>query len=569
MNINNKVDNLGKELFDYFVESEPVLATYFGIHKYDGLMPDGSPKRHLKDIKRAKQFLSEFRSIKSSQLSFEKRIDKEVAIHILKLFIFEEDKLRFWEKNPNEVLNIIGDSLFLLLSRDFAPIELRLKSIASRLKRTPQLLEETKKSLKSPVKLWTKLAIESCIRFPEFLKTIKAVGKQRLKGKDYQILKKGCSETEQAISDFKDYLEDVLYPSATEKFALGPMKFRKLLRLRELGLSSEEILLIGQRLLASEKRRLKRVANKIKPGAGVNEIREDIKSRYPKDFNEVIRTVKKSILEAKKFIIKKEFATIPENESLKVLKTPSFMRHIVPFAAYFPPAIFDKEKVGVYIVTPAEKNIERLKEHSFSSIINTSVHEGYPGHHLQLVCSATHPSLIRHLSSATEFVEGWAHYCEEELKNLGYIDLKTEFIQTLDAVWRAARIIIDVRLSSGEISIDEAVNFLIKNTAMERSAAQAEVHRYTHSPAYQLSYLLGKEMLKGLKEDLKGRLGDNFNERTFHDTLLYSGSLPIKYIRKICKRQLSSLILPACAEDSAGRYQRQYEIGDYMLSPYK
>jgi len=199
------------------------------------------------------------------------------------------------ELTTAEVINIIGDSLFLLLSRDFAPIELRLKSIASRLKRTPQLLEETKKSLKSPVKLWTKLAIESCIRFPEFLKTIKAVGKQRLKGKDYQILKKGCSETEQAISDFKDYLEDVLYPSATEKFALGPMKFRKLLRLRELGLSSEEILLIGQRLLASEKRRLKRVANKIKPGAGVNEIREDIKSRYPKDFNEVIRTVKKSI----------------------------------------------------------------------------------------------------------------------------------------------------------------------------------------------------------------------------------------------------------------------------------
>jgi uncharacterized protein (DUF885 family) len=223
-----------------------------------------------------------------------------------------------------------------------------------------------------------------------------------------------------------------------------------------------------------------------------------------------------------------------------VLPTPSYLRHTHPFAAYFQPAKFDREQLGIYIITPP-KTRAQLEKHNYAAILNTSVHEAYPGHHLQLVCANKNPSLIRVLSHASEFVEGWAHYCEELMRELGFADTpEIRFIQTQDMIWRAARIVIDVKLSCGLMSFHEAVRFLTSQTGMSRESAIAEVKRYTKSPGYQLSYLLGKHMLKRLRDELRQKLRERFDERKFHDTLLYAGCLPLKYIREIAIRKLAT-----------------------------
>jgi uncharacterized protein (DUF885 family) len=170
------------------------------------------------------------------------------------------------------------------------------------------------------------------------------------------------------------------------------------------------------------------------------------------------------------------------------------------------------------------------------------VHEGYPGHHLQLTCANKNPSLTRTLSRAIETIEGWAHYCEEFMKEIGYDDtLESRFVQTLDSIWRATRIIIDVKLSCGKMSFNEAVDFLIEQTGMEKKAAIAEVKRYTQNPAYQLSYLLGKHLIKDLKMRVKKRMGSSFSDKFFHDTILNAGSLPMKYIEEIFDEKLKHL----------------------------
>jgi len=100
-------------------------------------------------------------------------------------------------------------------------------------------------------------------------------------------------------------------------------------------------------------------------------------------------------------------------------------------------------------------------------------------------------------------------------------------------VWRAARIVIDVQLSSGEMTFDEAVDFLVEQTGMERDAAMAEVRRYTFTPGQPLSYLLGKHLIKQLRREAEEKLGDDFSAKRFHDLLLSSGSIPVKYHREI------------------------------------
>ncbi len=88
------------------------------------------------------------------------------------------------------------------------------------------------------------------------------------------------------------------------------------------------------------------------------------------------------------------------------------------------------------------------------------------------------------------------------------------------------------------MSFDEAVNLLVEDVGMDRQDAKKEVKRYTQNPAYQLSYLLGKQMIKELKEEVKERMGDDFEEKFFHDTILYAGSVPMKYLRDIFHRKI-------------------------------
>jgi uncharacterized protein (DUF885 family) len=106
-------------------------------------------------------------------------------------------------------------------------------------------------------------------------------------------------------------------------------------------------------------------------------------------------------------------------------------------------------------------------------------------------------------------------------------------IMYTDAIWRSCRIILDVRLHRGEIDVDQAIDFLVEHTGFERPNATAEVNRYTYTPTYQLSYLLGKVMLLRLRDDERRRLGATFSQRAFHDALLYAGSLPVSFHRRL------------------------------------
>jgi uncharacterized protein (DUF885 family) len=174
-----------------------------------------------------------------------------------------------------------------------------------------------------------------------------------------------------------------------------------------------------------------------------------------------------------------------------------------------------------------------MREHYRAAISNTSIHEAYPGHHLQLALAARHPSLTRVQVDAPEFVEGWGMYSEQLLREHGFDD-GPEFRVALatDAIWRAARIVLDVRMHRGEVSIEEAADFLVEHTGFERPNALAEARRYTYTPTYNLSYLLGKVLLLELRAAEQQRLGREFSLRAFHDMLLRGGSLPISFHRR-------------------------------------
>src|SRR4029077_6408599 len=152
----------------------------------------------------------------------------------------------------------------------------------------------------------------------------------------------------------------------------------------------------------------------------------------------------------------RDLVTVPDGERIDVIETPEYLRNVIPFAAYFEPATFDDDPKGIYIVTPSvDHDPNAMREHNLASISNTSIHEAYPGHHLQLDVARRNPSLTRLLTDAPEFVEGWGMYSELLMREHGF-DAEPPFRVMLhtDAIWRACRIILDVRLHRGELSVD-------------------------------------------------------------------------------------------------------------------
>jgi uncharacterized protein (DUF885 family) len=515
------------------IAMHPEVATFFGLHDHDGELPSGGRDSIDEEVAFFRRTVDELSAIDPSELSADRALDRDLAIHQARLGIFWETEYRTWA-GSSEAAGRLGEALFPLFTRDFAPLPDRLASIASRLEAAPRFLAESRERVTEPVRLWTEVDLQTTEMMPGFLDTIVAAARSEAAGEALvQRLTDAVAATKQTLEEHAAWLRDDVMPRATADWKAGPERFEEMIRLRELEADGDEILAVGEDLLVSEKAAREAVLAEIEPGASAAEVADIVKNDHAATFAESLHEYRQAMDDARAFVVEHGLATPPEEDHLNVIETPSFIRHLIPFAAYYDPAKFDPSPVGTYIVTPPSSP-EMMREHNRSSISNTSVHEAYPGHHLQLSAAITNPSLVRLFTGAPEFAEGWAFYCERMMKEAGFDDTpKGWYIVHTDAIWRATRIILDVQLHRGLIGVDEAVERLISETGFERPAALAEVKRYTSTPTYQLSYLFGRHMIEKLKSDVAAHEGRDFEVRRFHDTLMYGGQMPVSYARRL------------------------------------
>jgi uncharacterized protein (DUF885 family) len=511
----------------------PEYATFFGIHDHDAELSSGGRDAIDEEVAFYRRAVDEMTAIDPGELSGDRALDRDLAIHQARLGLFWLTEYRPWAGSSGGAEHL-GEALFPLFTRDFAPLADRLASIAGRLEAAPGFLRQTRERVTDPVPLWVEIDLESTRGLPGFLDTIVAAA--RTDGKDAAVadrVEAAVTATKAALDEHTAWLRDDVLPTAGADWKAGADRFEEMVRLRELEADGDEILAVGEELLQSEKAAREAIAREIDPSASAAEVADLVKKDHATTFVESLAEYRSAMDRARDFVLEHDLATPPEEDHLNVIETPSFIRHLVPFAAYYEPAKFDAVPVGTYIVTPPSTP-DMMREHNRASISNTSVHEAYPGHHLQLSAAITNPSLVRLFSGAPEFAEGWAFYCERMMKEAGFDDTPTGwYIVHTDAIWRATRIILDVQLHRGLVGFDDAVDRLVAETGFERPAALAEVKRYTSTPTYQLSYLFGRHMIEKLKAEVEAREGASFSRKRFHDTLIYGGTMPVSYARRL------------------------------------
>lgn len=536
----HQLDALVRERFDAMMQRYPAFATYLGLDEYDDRLADGSREAMLAEIDSARAFATAVEAIDQSELSPYHAIERELALFATRRQIFDDDVHRVWERRVNAT-DEIADGIFLTFARGMRPLGDRLEAIGSRLEAAPRHIEEQKTRFDGPrpIRLWNEMELESTSSVTSLFDEVVAAAREHL-GTDHaevKRLEKASTVAAQALEEYAGWLREQLGRS-NDDFALGTERYDQLIGLRAFdGLDSDQILAIGEEQLVINTEARQRVARQIDPGATDRQVVDRVKSDHPSDFPGALESYRGAMDQARRFIVDHGIASLPAGESLSVIETPEYLRNVMPFAAYFPPPKFGagEGRKGLYVVTRSVGNDPgAMREHNYASIFNTSIHEAYPGHHQQLAAAITHPSLVRLLVDAPEFVEGWAMYCEQMMREEGF-DTAPEhrLMMYTDTIWRACRIILDIKLHRGDISIADAVDFMVDRSGLERPNAAAEVNRYTYTPTYQLSYLLGKVLLLRLRDDEKHRLGDRFSLRAFHDAMLREGSLPISFHRRL------------------------------------
>jgi uncharacterized protein (DUF885 family) len=521
--------------FRRLVANDPIFGTFLGRHERDHELGDAGRELILDEIEADRRHMTAIESIAPDDLSADVRFERDLELHNVRRSLFEAEVVRLWERR-SLALDAIGDGLFLLFARDHAPLAERLDAITGRLEEVPAYLEASRSRATQPqVRFWQEIEIETATELPALFDEVGIAADGVLAASERRRLDRAVEAAKVALELYTGWLEGTL-AGGGDDWQLGPERYDELVERRAFdGLCTDDILELGQRALADASADRASTAREIDPGATEREVVNRVKADHPATFGAALMGYRDAMLRARAHLIEHELVTVPSDERVEVIETPEYLRRVMPFAAYFEPAAFDHDAKGIYVVTPSvDGDANAMREHNWASISNTSIHEAYPGHHLQLDMARRNPSLTRLLADAPEFVEGWGMYSELMMREQGFdADARHRLVMHTDAIWRACRIILDVRLHRGELSLDEAVDFLADRTGFERANAEAEIRWYTYRPTYPLSYLLGRTLLLELRADEQRRLGDAFSLRAFHDHLMRNGSLPISFHRRL------------------------------------
>jgi uncharacterized protein (DUF885 family) len=521
-----------KEIVTHLFEINPTRAADLGLHQYDGRLPDLSKAHTDQWTAVAKELLRRLERMPESDLTTPRRFDRQLLRLLLESALFALDDVRAYERNPMTYLRQLDLTGYIV--REYAPVDDRAGAIARLLTSFPSVLEVGKRRLDQELpRPFVTLSIRIAAGLPTHFEegaTFASAGSAAVRA----AVQTARKEAEGAAQEFAEWLRSERLPHATDDFALGTVRFQRLLWVREgLTMPVAELLSRGRADLKRNQERLEEIARKA--GVSVELLVQRLCDDHPSP-TELVPLVRRLTDEAREFVREKQLVSIPEPHLCHVRETPPFARDLWT-AACSSPGPFEKTIDGIYWVTGVdpEWTVDQaegwMRTLNHAMLKNTTVHEVWPGHYLQkLHFRRSRQSLARQVWSSPSFSEGWAHYCEQVAVEAGFDggSVSAEVIQLHDALLRDCRLIASVGMHTQGMSVAEAATLLRTGAHLEDVNAQREAIRGTYNPEY-FCYTLGKlAILDGRSKYLRTKFDGSL--KTFHDRLLSFGAPPIGFL---------------------------------------
>jgi hypothetical protein len=526
-------DSYVNEFLEAYFVAHPEFAVHAGRHEFDGKLTDWSAAGIASEIKRLHAAKDRVAGFQDATLNERQRFERDYVASVIDGDLFWMESAEWPFRCPQFYADSIDPDVYV--SREYAPLDQRLRAYTAYAKSIPIAVEQIRKNLRTPLpKTFVNIGHTTFGGLISFYQ--KDVPGIFASVKDEQLQKNFKEANDGAIKAMQDI--DAWFKSqeasATTNFQLGAEKFSEMLKATErVDVPLDRLAEVGRQDLQRNLDALKTACASYAPGKSIMECVAQAQSHKPA--GGAVEVARKQLSDLRAFILDKKIVTIPGTEEAKVAEAPAYRRW--NFAYINIPGPYEKGLPSIYYLAPPDPAWSQKEKDAYvpgqGSLLFTSVHEVWPGHFLQFLHANRSSSKLGQLFVGYAFAEGWAHYTEEMMweEGLGSGSDEMHIGQLLEALLRNVRFVSAIEMHTGKMTVEESEKMFLEQGYQDAANARQQAARGTFDPAY-LNYTMGKLMIRKLRDDWTASRGGKQAWQQFHDEFLKYGGPPIPLVRK-------------------------------------
>jgi uncharacterized protein (DUF885 family) len=545
-----QLHELLSEQWEYTLRTSPEFASILGDKRYNDKLSDLSQAAIESDLHQTRVFLQKFEAIDTTGFPEQEQLNRDLMVRNLHQQL-DNAKFKDWEMPVSQFGGIHIDTPQLVSSLSFSTVK-DYEDYIARLKQIPRVFDETtiqmrkgmKDGLMPPTILLVQVAEQTegiakqkpeetpfaqpTINFP---KEFSEADRVRLRAGIIAAIRDHVLPTYTTFGKFvrEEYAPrgrtDIgvwSLPQGGERYAFAVK------RQTTTNMQPEEIHQLGLREVA----RIEAEQTAIAKDLGFSDLRS-FKESLKKN-PEVHAKSRQQILDEYRTYTDQMWKRLPEMFG----RLPKAKLEILPVEAFrekqastsYNKGTPDGSRPGhVFVNTYDYENQLTINNE------DTAYHEGVPGHHMQISIAQELPELppFRQQAGYTAYVEGWALYCEQLGKEMGfYQNPYSNYGRLDDEMWRAIRLVVDTGIHYKKWTREQVVQYMRDHSSQNEAYFQSEADRYIAWPAQALAYKIGQLTILRLREKARAELGGKFDIRAFHDEVLGAGALPLDVLEQ-------------------------------------
>ncbi|XUU61890.1 DUF885 domain-containing protein [Erythrobacter sp. HA6-11] len=555
---NAEFEQLGADYIEELTELNPIAATGLGEYRYNALMPDPSEVGRQATQDAIQANLAALEDTPFDELSRANQVDYSLLKTQLEYDVWSHDIEQQWAWNPQSYHGAVSGALYGMVARDFAPFEERLPDIIARMEAIPAYLETARAQI--DVARVPKVHAETVAKQNAGIMSIvnglidPEVEEAGLASERYNAAKAGL---EAALAEHQTWLDETVVPGAQGEFRLGLEKYQqKMAFALHTDMTVAELKARAEAAYAETRAQMFEVARAIEPCGGLQTrdpamleqaviecgLEKSYENRAPRDGLE--QAARDTTDFATAYTYERDLVR-PMDGPVQIITMPeAFWGNSVAYLDA--PGPLDKSLPAFYAVAPIpdswsdEQATSFLKEYNNSLLHILSIHEGVPGHALQLDHANKYDSVLRAVLSSGPFIEGWAVYSERMIAEDGYLggmettEGKYFILNGLKFRLRAIiNTLLDIKIHTDGMEREEAMTLMMEGGFQQEREAAGKWVRANLGSIQLLSYYTGYDQHWSLRQEAEERWGEDFDLREYHDRVLSFGSPPVKYARAL------------------------------------
>lgn len=570
------IDRLGRLYLELLLEEDPTGAAQYGVHGrgdepyfYDRRMPDPTPEARARFAAHRAALQEKLAAMKPAEMSRAEQIDLHILTNRVAYHRMLTEELESWQ-NPLSWTGSLGSAFSGLVLRDYAPLDDRLVSFGARCGETPAYLAGVQDVLGDdsvlPTEMEKTIAVSNLKGMTRegtlFDKTLpELIASSGLDEEKTAAIAADCEAAVKAIQAFTAWFEETVVPRENGEWRLGEARYDRKYELQlDYPLGPDALLARAEQWLDAKGAELVSVGRKIhdeylaaeiagatvKPAAEVDDqqVVRDIFTKLAEDRSTVDSLIADSYALADSiigFVEEHRLMDLPPASKLRIENIPPHLSGVaVAMISTAPPFEPELESVWFWDLPLLAGAEGFLKEYNRPALALVYIHEGVPGHFVQLEYSNRAERTIPKVFWNGAMVEGWAAYITTQLVDQGYTVYPDkpwghEIQQMVDdkLVLRSViNAIIDLRLHRSDWPEEEALKLMTERGFQEPAEAQGKLVRAKVSSVQLSSYFAGQTAIEEILAEYREQMGEAFSYKDFNERLVGAGSPPFFAIRE-------------------------------------